>query len=326
MRFYTELSKQEKHIFMFFILGILIAVLLDNSLILFLNKVNEPFKSFFHTATNFGNSAYYFTIVIVLFFILRIKKNISEIYKNLYDLNIFIFYNLLLSGIVVQLLKHLIGRPRPKMLLSDHSVIEFNILSFDSSFHSFPSGHSATIFSIVFAFYFLFPSIKKYLLALGIFIGLTRIVIGAHYLSDVIAGCGVSFFVFIFLRNYFLIKNKLFSKINNTIIPNFGFKKINSKINKLINDYENKIIHSNYYLKFFLLIISISIIFFIFPTIDITISGLFYLGNSEFFANEPDWYVFIFRKILLKLIVVIIVLLPIIAAVYNLLTKKTYLT
>ena len=83
---------------------------------------------------------------------------------------------------------------------------------------------------------------------------------------------------------------------------------------------------THYYLKYFLIIISISIIFFIFPTIDISVSGIFYKGSGSFFANSFDWNVYLLRDILLPIIVLVVLLIPIIGIVYWIITKKNFLS
>ena len=325
MHFFKNLELKEKKMLLFFIISIFLSFLIDSKLTLFFYGFNEPFKSFFHTATKFGDSLYYLLFIALFFLILRVRKNISPIFKNLYDLNVFVFYNIILSGVVTQILKHLVGRPRPKMLFLDHESLDFNLFTFNSSFHSFPSGHTSTIFSIVFVFYFLFPRIKKYIISVGIFIALTRLIIGAHYLSDVIAGSAVSYFVFIFLRNKFFIQERLFIK-KEEFFPNNHVSQIASICSNFFREYYLKIIMTHYYLKYFLIIISISIIFFIFPTIDISVSGIFYMGSGSFFANSFDWNVYLLRDILLPIIVLVVLLIPIIGIVYWIITKKNFLS
>jgi len=325
MIFFKNLELKDKKILFFFIISILLSFIIDTKLTLFFYGFNEPFKSFFHTVTKFGDSLYYLLFIALFFLILRVRKNISPIFKNLYDLNVFVFYNIILSGVVTQILKHLVGRPRPKMLLFDHDSLDLNLFTFNSSFHSFPSGHASTIFSIVFVFYFLFPGIKKYIISVGIFIALTRLIIGAHYLSDVIAGSAVSYFVFIFLRNKFFIQERLFIK-KDEFFPNNYVSQIASICSNFFREYYLKIIMTHYYLKYFLIIISISIIFFIFPTIDISVSGIFYKGSGSFFANSFDWNVYLLRDILLPIIVLAVLLIPIIGIVYWIITKKNFLS
>jgi len=182
------------------------------------------------------------------------------------------------------------------------------------------------LFLVLFLFFtFFFLVLKKYIISVGIFIALTRLIIGAHYLSDVIAGSAVSYFVFIFLRNKFFIQERLFIK-KDEFFPNNYVSQIASICSNFFREYYLKIIMTHYYLKYFLIIISISIIFFIFPTIDISVSGIFYKGSGSFFANSFDWNVYLLRDILLPIIVLAVLLIPIIGIVYWIITKKNFLS
>jgi undecaprenyl-diphosphatase len=53
---------------------------------------------------------------------------------------------------------------------------------------SFPSGHTITAFAITIALGTCYPAFQFPLLVVAASIGLSRIVLGMHYLSDVIAG------------------------------------------------------------------------------------------------------------------------------------------
>ena len=70
--------------------------------------------------------------------------------------------------------------------------------------HSFPSGHTTAIFSVIIPFVLFVPALSFILIPLGLCMGLSRIYLGLHYPSDVIAGgllgscVGVFCFLFIF--------------------------------------------------------------------------------------------------------------------------------
>lgn len=96
------------------------------------------------------------------------------------------------SGILVNVLKQLIGRARPR-LFDDVGIFHFVPFAFDSAFASFPSGHSATAGAVFAAFALLFPRLRWLALVLGVWFGFARIVVGAHYPSDVIAGLMLGF-------------------------------------------------------------------------------------------------------------------------------------
>ena len=53
---------------------------------------------------------------------------------------------------------------------------------------SFPSGHTMTAFSIAIAVSYFYPSLEGVLFFLAFSIALSRIVLGMHFLSDVLAG------------------------------------------------------------------------------------------------------------------------------------------
>jgi lipid A 4'-phosphatase len=103
----------------------------------------------------------------------------------------FLFLSMAASGIVVDLLKFIFGRPRPKLLFAN-AAYDFTWLGLRPDHWSFPSGHSATIVALVTSLWFLWP---RHLLFYGLvaaIVALSRVVVGAHYLSDVIAGALVA--------------------------------------------------------------------------------------------------------------------------------------
>ena len=53
---------------------------------------------------------------------------------------------------------------------------------------SFPSGHTATVFSVIPVLNRGFPKLKWFWVGFACFIGLTRLYVGVHYLSDIIFG------------------------------------------------------------------------------------------------------------------------------------------
>jgi undecaprenyl-diphosphatase len=54
--------------------------------------------------------------------------------------------------------------------------------------YSFPSGHSITAFAIAFSVGFFYPELQAPLLAVAVLIASSRIILGMHFLSDVLAG------------------------------------------------------------------------------------------------------------------------------------------
>ncbi len=103
----------------------------------------------------------------------------------------FLFLSISASGITTDVLKIIFGRSRPKLFfLSD--IYDFSWLSWRPDHWSFPSGHSATIVALMTALWYLWPQhVLFYILAAAI-VAASRIVVGAHYFSDVLAGALVA--------------------------------------------------------------------------------------------------------------------------------------
>jgi membrane-associated phospholipid phosphatase len=88
------------------------------------------------------------------------------------------------SGIVVQILKHFIGRVRPR--LTENLV--FAGPSFKNGYDSFPSGHATVAFCMAYVLASHFPRYKAVFYCVAIMIGLERVEGLAHFPSDVLAG------------------------------------------------------------------------------------------------------------------------------------------
>jgi undecaprenyl-diphosphatase len=85
--------------------------------------------------------------------------------------------------LVFKALKHLSHRPRPCQY-EPHCWSK--VLPPDQ--FSFPSGHTMTAFSIALVVSYFYPSLEGPLFFLALSIAVSRIVLGMHFLSDVLAG------------------------------------------------------------------------------------------------------------------------------------------
>lgn len=87
------------------------------------------------------------------------------------------------SHLPVHFAKQLFPRKRPYMTLEKIMVPDNPLQD-----HSFPSGHTTAIFSVVIPYSLYMPQLSFVLIPLAICVGISRIYLGLHYPSDVIAG------------------------------------------------------------------------------------------------------------------------------------------
>ncbi len=263
---------------------------------------NVYLKEFFIQITTLGNSKWYFFIsllMIFLGFLLKGNKNFIN-YKNAVDLKIyfgiFLFASLLVGGILTQFIKHVVGRPRPNYTSLEENI-GFDFFNLNSEFHSFPSGHASTIFVVALTIIFFLPKLKYFMFVVASIIAFSRVVVGAHFFTDIIGGAAIAF-ISIKITILFLKKYK--------IIP---FKKISGDFEMIINHYfiDIKFFYLSFVFFFLILFLTIG------PTIDIYLSSLFYFENNQFLLQSYYDITIFFRKIILRAIIVYILLLPIIS-------------
>jgi membrane-associated phospholipid phosphatase len=87
--------------------------------------------------------------------------------------------------VTVQLLKHLIGRPRPRFAHGDDVMFG---PSLTSGLDSFPSGHTINAFAAGAVLTRFFPHLGVFLFLVGGLVGISRVVRGSHFLTDVYTG------------------------------------------------------------------------------------------------------------------------------------------
>ncbi|MBX4925491.1 phosphatase PAP2 family protein [Rhizobium binae] len=143
--------------------------------------------------TGFGDSAWLICISILLFFQGRagykLLKTARSKAQALYVswIGAYLFTTVVFSGLLANLLKRAIGRARPDHF-HDYGIFSFTPFSGHAAFESFPSGHSTTVGAFFAAFALLFPRYRILFIACAIWLAMTRVMVGAHYPSDVIAG------------------------------------------------------------------------------------------------------------------------------------------
>lgn len=103
---------------------------------------------------------------------------------------LYVFAAVAVSGILAQVIKHLLGRARPALLAVD-GAFSFHPLSTRDVLASFPSGHTTSAFAAAVALGCAKPAWRPALLGCAAFIGASRVLVGAHFPSDVVGGAAL---------------------------------------------------------------------------------------------------------------------------------------
>lgn len=124
---------------------------------------------------------------------------------------VFVFAAIAVSGLSASLIKNVIGRARPK-LFTTHGPLEFQPMTFDADFASFPSGHATTAGALAAVLAILYPPGRTLFFLAGAWIASTRFLIGAHFVSDVVAGFVFGALVVYILRDRLARRHWLFER------------------------------------------------------------------------------------------------------------------
>ena len=157
--------------------------------------INPQATSFFKIVTYLGEAYILIVLIVLLFFFLKNKKAM-----------IFALLEILATGFINQVIKHLLQRPRP--------AETFWLIP--ESGYSFPSFHamgSSALFTFLIYLIWQSPSrawlktlLTCFLITVILVVSFSRLYLGVHYLSDVlggvILGCLATIITIIFYKNW----------------------------------------------------------------------------------------------------------------------------
>ncbi len=149
----------------------------------FCATVNYRIKEISELITRLGLSTPYLAAALAGFIYLRFVK------KNAIPANAaaFLLAAVALSGLTNDLVKVLVGRSRPGLLISQ-GVYGFKPFTNQYYYASFPSGHANTIGALCYGLYRVTGRFKYILLSIALAVMASRVILMAHFPSDVLFG------------------------------------------------------------------------------------------------------------------------------------------
>lgn len=154
-------------------------------------------RSFFGVVTELGQSTWYLGEALFSFFLLR------YVYRNILGARraLFLFVAIAGSGIIVNIFRFLAGRYRPEMWFAQ-GAYGFEFWQIKSTALSFPSGHTTTAFALAMVLIIFWKRFWLFFVFWAALIAASRVIITAHFLSDVMAGAYLGLFSVILLKKY----------------------------------------------------------------------------------------------------------------------------
>jgi undecaprenyl-diphosphatase len=118
----------------------------------------------------------------------------------------FLFAAIALPSLFDTIVKRLIGRARPMVESGHPDPYLFSPFGWQNDYASLPSGHAATAFAVLVAFSTLWPRTRTIFLVYAFLIAISRIVVTAHYPTDVAVGALVGIVGALMVRRWFALR------------------------------------------------------------------------------------------------------------------------
>ena len=155
-------------------------------------------REFFRFITTFGLSGWYLVPSFLLFILSRFRFRKPAWAGRA----LFVFLAVSFSGIVVDILKFILGRYRPAMLFREN-LYGFVFFNTDALATSFPSGHAAVVAALALSLDAIWPGLRVLYAFAALLVIASRVATCVHYLSDVVAGTYVAVITTLAVKRFF---------------------------------------------------------------------------------------------------------------------------
>ena len=175
-------------------------------------RTNELVASIGHSATRYGMSMIVLVYLVYLLFAFKFAR-----LRDAYPIYVLVLLLFGVAGPAGDILKEIVNRPRP--------FVEYGREAYAlhiSKSPSFPSGHATKSVALALPFLLFITAkdgwhkaVKVLLVILALCVCYSRVLLGAHYVSDVLAGIGMALICVPLVR---LLVNKMLARMNSRIL------------------------------------------------------------------------------------------------------------
>lgn len=197
-------------------LAVLVVVMLlfDAAAIRAVGRLPAWIVSLFDGITDFGKSGWFLWPLGILFLVFAALPSLPRVPQLVLDAMMvrvgFLFVAIAAPSLFDTIIKRMVGRARPLVGGSLDPYL-FSPFKWTSEYAGFPSGHATTAFAVAVAFGTLWPRARTALWVYAFLIAVSRVVLTAHYPSDVVAAAVVGIGGALLVRRWFALRGLGFS-------------------------------------------------------------------------------------------------------------------
>ena len=174
---------------------------------------DTPVVEFFASITDFASGFLWYSVALTGLAVAVIRNQSQQLPLSAAAFAarkrawIFMIVAMATSGIAGVALKFAIGRDRPRFLFEDAGAT-FHPFRINTADSSFPSGHAQSICSAMLALALIYPPLRPVFLVAAVLITASRVIVGAHYASDVLGGVWLAVAAVLYWRYRFEINGE----------------------------------------------------------------------------------------------------------------------
>ena len=176
------------------ILAGLLALTIDRALAHFIyDHVNARAHKALDSITHYAKAGHWLAAAIIALILaagLRHFQVYPQQVAQLINYSLAFIASLTLGSAILHVIKLAIGRRRPRDDM-EMGLYGFMPLAFNSDYNSFPSGHALTICCVAVIFTCVWPWLWPLWFGIAALLAVTRALLTAHFLSDVLIGAGI---------------------------------------------------------------------------------------------------------------------------------------
>jgi membrane-associated phospholipid phosphatase len=179
--------------FILIVLG-LFALGIDRALAHFIyDHVSARWHKFLDGITHYAKAAHWLSVAILALILAAIFRHfqvLNDWSAPMINYSLAFIAALIVGSGVLHVIKLILGRRRPRddMEMGLYGFVPF---AFNLEYNSFPSGHALTICCVAVIFTCVWPMMGPLWFAIAAVLAVTRALLTAHFLSDVLIGAGI---------------------------------------------------------------------------------------------------------------------------------------